>query len=139
MARFERICPECGAGNSYDKTQCVKCRAPLTRPPQSLPPPVAALSRRGMAILAWRATKFMTRLGFGLAVRGAQRGVAHVRERNSEDVKNETIDGEYRVTEDSTPVLPEEPVRLREWRVYTKAPDAAKAQAPERLSWGKKK
>ena len=75
MARFERVCPECGTSNAYDKTQCAKCRAPLTGAPASNTPPTPILSRKGAAKLAWRATKFLTVMGATLAWRGAQRGM----------------------------------------------------------------
>jgi hypothetical protein len=82
------------------------------------------LSRKNMARLAWRATKFVTHWGFNLARRGARRGIERVKQRNQEDVKNETIDGEY---------------KLREWRVWSAQSDKAEQPKTERVSWGSKK
>lgn len=124
MARFERICPECGASNSFQQTNCVKCRAPLVG--QTAAPPTAPeiFSRRGIARLTWRATKFLTRAGVQLAWRGAQGGLARVRERAKTDVKNETIDGEYQISE---------------WRVWSKKPEPDKTERAQPLRWGTKK
>src|SRR6202521_3035099 len=110
MPRFERICPECGASNSFAQANCVKCRAPLTGQVQAQNPVSSPFTRRGMAKLAWRATKFLTRKGFDLARNGAQRGIEHFQNRNKADVRNETIDAEY---------------KLREWRTWSAKPEPA--------------
>jgi hypothetical protein len=157
MSSFERICPQCGTGNPLQRTQCVKCRAPLTVttvPPP--PPPTDYLSRRGMARLAWRATKFFARTGFNLAVRSAKRNMHRAPNRNKQNVKSEMIDGDYIVPTDRSSVPPDTssntrpsssnrgddapppPTRLNDWRVYTKpaAPDDRPNR--ERIRWGKK-
>lgn len=130
MPRYERICPECGASNSFKRTSCVKCGAPLTRLAIPQTPTLSPLSRRGIAKLAWKATKILTRAGFNLAKRGAQTGIDRVRhervrqERKAADVKSETIDGEY---------------KLREWRVWSKGSDKTEQTKTERVHWGSKK
>src|SRR4051794_26042670 len=115
MPSFERICPKCGTSNSFNRRNCVKCRAPLTRMAIPQIPPPAAFSRRGMARLAWKATKFLTRTGFNLAKRGAKSGIERVeQQRKAQAIRNETIDAEY---------------RLREWRAGGAASD--KAEPPK--------
>ncbi len=135
MARFERVCPECGTSNAYDKTQCAKCRAPLTGAPASNTPPTPILSRKGAAKLAWRATKFLTVMGATLAWRGAQRGIEKIREARSNNVQNETIDGAYIVPGDA----PEPEIQLpptREWRVWSGDPDDDSTEQKTSLHWG---
>lgn len=122
MPRFERICPECGTGNAFHKTQCGKCHAPLTGAVNSARPAPAPLSRRGVAKLAWRATKFLTRAGFRLARQGVERGVESIQNRNTQDVKNETVDGEY---------------KLREWRVWSAKSEPTHDKTGG-VSWSKK-
>lgn len=124
MSRFERICPECGASNSYNVANCVKCRAPLTGGTASQTPPAALFSRRMVATLAWRATKFLARKGFNIARDGTKRGIEQMQNRNKEDVKNETIDGD---------------LALRDWRVYSTKTVPEKKEKTERASWGSKK
>ena len=122
MPRFERICPECGTSNAFRNSHCDKCRAPLTGVIQ-VSPPAAALSRRGVAKLAWRATKFLTRAGFNLARTGAKRGLEQIQNRNTQDVKNETIDADY---------------KLRDWRVWSSKPEPRAPDKSGNISWGKK-
>lgn len=124
MPRFERICPECGASNSFTRSSCFKCHAPLTGLPALPNPPVSPLSRRGIAKLAWRATKFLTRAGFELARRGAESGIERVQQRNKQNVKNETIDADY---------------KLREWRVWSAPSDKTEQAKTNRVNWGSKK
>ncbi|MBI4672259.1 MAG: hypothetical protein HY741_11420 [Chloroflexi bacterium] len=133
MPRFERVCPECGASNAYDKTQCIKCRAPLTNAPASRNSPAALISRKGMAILAWRATKFMTRWGIQLARRGAQRGIEKIRARPRVNVQDQTIDGDYEIPQ---PAAPENFPPAREWRVWSGAADDDTSEAKTTLHWG---
>lgn len=133
MPRFERVCPECGASNAYDRTQCVNCRAPLTGAPASNNPPTAYLSRKGMAKLAWRATKFVTVLGIRFAWRGAQRGIERVKEHNRVDVKDATIDGDYLIPQ---PDAPENFPPTREWRVWSGAADDDSSETNTALHWG---
>lgn len=128
MPRFERICPECGTSNSYKQANCVKCRAPLTPTNAAQTPPVEIFSRRGIAKLAWRATKFLTRAGFNFARRGAERGIERVRQHKAVDVKNETIEGEYQV----------KPRATNDWRVWSQEPDTP-TDKTERLRWNSKK
>lgn len=92
-----------------------------------------------MAILGWRATKFMMRLGFALALRGAQRGVERVRQRDSGDVKNETIEGEYHEAPETFIDTGNSNLPTRDWRVWSTQPDADTKTTGEPLSWGKKK
>lgn len=139
MARFERVCPECGTSNTYDKAQCVKCRAPLTgaRAPQELPAPV--LTRKAMAKLAWRVTKFMTVMGVSLAWRGAARGVEKIRESHSGNVKNETIEGDYSVPSADPPAAP--PGKFppaREWGTLSGDTDDNSTESKTSLHWGPK-
>jgi ribosomal protein L40E len=138
MPQFERICPECGASNSFDKTKCVKCRAPLTRPASAEPPPPALFTRGMIARLAWRATKFFARQGFNLALSGTKRGIDRVQNRNKEDVTHEMIEGDFQVQADQT--APPEQTRgvTSDWRVWS-APPNAEPDKVTRLSWGKKK
>ncbi len=137
MSSFERICPESGANNSFDKTRCVKCRAPLTRPASTEPPPPALLSRAMMANLAWKATKFLARQGFFLAVSGAKRGIGRVQNRNHEDVSKETIEGDFQVKSDETALSIRNRGASGEWRVWS-APPPTDPDRP-RVTWGKKK
>lgn len=138
MPSFERICPECGASNSFDKTQCVKCRAPLTRPATAPTPPPDLFSRAMLAKLTWRATKFLARQGFKLALSSTKRGIERVQNRNHEDVSHETIEGDFQVKSDETaPSLQNRGV-TGEWRVWT-APPSPEQEATTRVSWGKKK
>ena len=76
-----------------------------------------------MAKLAWRATKFLARKGFNLASNGTKRGIERVQNWQREDVKHETIDAEYRVSD---------------WRVYSKSEPETKAKT-DRVTWGPKK
>lgn len=124
MSRFERICPECGASNSYNVANCSKCRAPLTGSTAPQTPPAELFSRRSMANLAWRATKFLARKGFNIAKDGTKRGIERVQNRNKEDIKGETIDADY---------------RLREWRVRGDKVEPEKTVKTEKVSWGPKK
>jgi len=133
MPRFERICPECGASNAYAKTQCVKCRASLTGAPASNTPLTPFMSRKGMAKLAWRATKFVTVLGIRFAWRGAQRGMDRIKERDRADVKDTTIDGDYLVPQ---PDAPENFPPAREWRVWSGTPQGDSDDSDTTLHWG---
>ena len=135
MARFERVCPNCGTSNAYDKTQCAKCRAPLTGAPASNQPPTDFLSRKGMAKLAWRATKFLTVMGATMAWRGAQRGVEKIREHRSTDVRSETIDGDYIVPSDAPETADYFPP-AREWRVWSGDTDDLTPPNETSLHWG---
>lgn len=136
MPRFERVCPECGTSNAYDKAQCVKCHAPLTGAPASQPPPAPVLSRKTMAKLAWRATKFMTVMGVTLAWRGARRSVEKIRAARSGNVQNTTIEGDYVVPPDETPNAPVEYFPpAREWRVWSGDRDDDSEQQAA-LHWG---
>lgn len=137
MARFERVCPECGASNAYDKAQCSKCRAQLTGAPAPQEPPPAVLSRQGMTKLAWRATKFMTVLGVTLAWRGARRGIERMRERERIGVKDKTIDGDFEIAPEPAPELPENFPPTREWRVWSGSTDEDDtAETETTLHWG---
>lgn len=122
MPRFERICPECGTGNAFRNSRCAKCHAPLTGATQ-VSPPAASLSRRGMAKLAWRATKFLTRASINLARTSAKRSLEQIQNRNTQDVKNETIDADY---------------KLREWRVWGAKPEPPSPDKNGDMRWGKK-
>lgn len=124
MPKFERVCPECGASNSYNVSNCVKCRAPLTGGTAPQTPQPALLSRRMVAALAWRATKFLARKGFNIARDGTKRGIEKVQKRHQEDVKNDTIDADYKVSE---------------WRVWSARTDKEKTAKTERVEWGGKK
>lgn len=135
MARFERVCPDCGTSNAYDKAQCVKCRAPLTGAPASPQPMPPVLSRTTMAKLAWRATKFMTVMGATLAWRGAQRGFEKIRESRSGNVQNETIDGALVVPADSPETDASFPP-AHEWRVWRGDADDDSAEQNSTLHWG---
>lgn len=91
-----------------------------------------------MALLTWRVTKFLARTGFGLARASAARGIERMQNRNKEDVKNETIEGEYSMTPNDTDTA-DARTTLRGWRVYSDKPEVAADQKTERLSWGSKK
>lgn len=134
MPRFERVCPNCGASSAYDKTHCSKCRAPLTGNAYASPPVQDFFSRKGMAKLAWRATKFMTVMGMRLAWRTATRGAERVRERGHTDVKADTIDGDYIVPADAPKTNLSYPP-AREWRVWRGDADDDTI-APDTLHWG---
>lgn len=138
MPAFERVCPECGTSNALGQAYCAKCRAPLMQQTEPPPRPQSPLSRRGMALLTWRVTKFLARTGFGLARASAARGIERMQNRNKEDVKNETIEGEYSMTPNDTDTA-DARTTLRGWRVYSDKPEAAADQKTERLSWGSKK
>lgn len=134
MPKIERVCPTCGTSNAYARTQCAKCRAPLTGAPASAQPPELFWSRKTMAHLAWRATKFMTVMGATLAWRGAQRGVEKFRATRRHNVQNETIEGDYTVP--SPDASPEHLSPARVWGVWRdeRADDTASADAA--LHWG---
>lgn len=124
MPIIERICPECGASNSFAQRSCLKCHTPLTGLPVLQNPRPSPFSRRGIAKLAWRATKFLTRAGFDLARRGAEGGLERIQQRGKQDVKNETIDADY---------------RLRDWRVWSAPSEKTEQAKPHRVNWGSKK
>jgi hypothetical protein len=128
MAKIERICPECGTSNSYTQASCMKCRAPLT-PTNTAQTPTPLLSRRGLAKLAWRATKSLTRAGFHFARRRAENGIERLRQRNFHNVKNELIEGEYEVPP---------PRAANDWRVWSSSPESQAQDEKERLHWGTK-
>jgi hypothetical protein len=136
MARFERVCPECGASNAYNKAQCSKCRAPLTGAPISNEPPPALLSRQNMTKLAWRATKFLTVMGMTLAWRGAKHGFEKARERGHENVRGKTIDGDFEPAPEPAPELPQNFPPTREWRVWSGSTDDDNAESNTNLHWG---
>lgn len=104
--------------NAATANRCSRCRAPLSA---SAGRPAPVLSRGGAARLAWRATKFLTRAGLVIAIRSARAGIQSIRAARSQDVKRETIDGEF--------IVPAEPPArttrpLEDWRVWTNSPDA---------------
>jgi hypothetical protein len=134
MPRIERICPECGASNSFVRAQCVKCRAPLATANRA--PAAALFSRRGMAALAWRATKFLARTGLSLAVRGTRRGLERMQTGRREDVKGEMIEGEYRVPHDESVAAGETRAPLRDWRVWS-ATEGGESPGTRRVDWGR--
>lgn len=138
MPSFERICPECGASNSIDKTKCVKCRAPLTRPTTAEPPPPALFTRAMMAGLAWKATKFLARQGFNLALSSTKRGIDRVQNRNRHDVSHEMIEGDFQVKTDPAAPSGKNPGITSDWRVYS-TPSASEKENTVRVTWGKKK
>lgn len=76
-----------------------------------------------MAKLVWRATKFLARTGFSIASNGTKRGIERVQNWQRDDVKNETIDADYRVSD---------------WRVYSKSEPEKQAKT-DRVTWGPKK
>ncbi len=135
MARFERICPNCGASNGYHKAQCAKCRASLTgAPPQ---PPAPLLSRQTALRVAWRATKFMTVMGATLAWHGARRGVEKIRASRRGNAQHATIEGDYVASPaESSAASVEQFSAAREWRVWSD--DNADDSAPPltTLHWG---
>jgi hypothetical protein len=136
MPRFERVCPECGTSNAYDKTQCVQCRAPLTGAVDTRKAPPAPLSRKAIAKLTWRAAKFVAGLGVQLARRGAQRGIDRVTARPRVAAKDETIEGDYVVPPPEPPAASEYFPPLREWRVWSGDADDESSDAPASLHWG---
>lgn len=87
-------------------------------------------SKRGIAKLAWRATKFLTRAGFNLARRGAENGIRRVRNRQTQDVKNEMIEGEYEVPQNRA---------ANDWRLWNGTRETTARDKTERLHWGTKK
>jgi hypothetical protein len=91
-----------------------------------------------MARLAWRATKFFARTGFNLALSRARRSVDRAQNRDKDDVKNETIDGDYSVPSEVVNKLPPQPARLNDWRVYSQPSPHADKPDQERIRWGKK-
>ena len=137
MPSFERICPECGASNSYSRTQCVKCRAPLTRLASTPMTPPELFSRAMMARLAWRATKFLARQGFNLALSSTKRGIDRVQNRNHEDASHEMIEGDFQVKSEETAPALKNRGATGEWRVWT-APPSSEQDKTTRVSWGKK-
>lgn len=56
--------------------------------------------------------------------RGIRRGKEYVQNRRQEDVKRETIDAEY---------------KPRDWRVWSRTPEAQSKPESERIRWGTKK
>jgi hypothetical protein len=91
-----------------------------------------------MANLAWRATKFLARTGFQMALSGTRRGIERLQTRNRQDVKGETIDAEYNVPHEDRGASTVAPERLRDWRVWS-APAREPEEKPGGVSWGSKK
>jgi hypothetical protein len=137
MPGFERICPQCGASNSINRTRCVKCRAPLMGAPAASATPEAPLSRGAMTRLAWTATKFFARIGFNLARSGVKRGVERVQHRSGANVRNETVEGEYAVVDEISDEGLNASPALTGWRGLPSPNPEPKDSGG--LSWGPKK
>lgn len=104
-------------------TRCPKCGAPLVAGAPPPPPAVSPLSRKAVALLAWRATKFIARWGFNAAVKGARASVERAQHHgDAPDPRTETIEGDY---------------TLREWRAWTKPVEPTESERAERITWGR--
>ena len=91
-----------------------------------------------MAALAWRATKFVTRFGVGLAWRGAQGGATRLFKHPGTDVSRKTVDGDYSVPPAAPAGELGESAPLRGWRASNESPEN-KGTGSKPLRWGPKK
>lgn len=92
-----------------------------------------------MANLAWRATKFLARTGFEIALSGTRRGIERLQTRNRQDVKSETIDAEYDVPRADGSASTVTRGGSRDWRVWSAKPAQEPADKAGQAGWGPKK
>lgn len=70
MQEIERVCPNCGTTNPYDRAQCRHCGAALRNLPAKRQPDLPArFEGAGAAALVLAASTFIAKAGFKLLVR----------------------------------------------------------------------
>ncbi len=70
MEKIERICPNCGTSNAYERTRCVRCGSSLTTLPASRPSNLPTrIEGASAAALVLAASAFIARVGWRLFAR----------------------------------------------------------------------
>ncbi len=65
MDKIERVCPNCGTPNAYDRDRCSRCGTSLTTLPAARQStPLARIDRTGTAALIVGASALVARTGF---------------------------------------------------------------------------
>jgi hypothetical protein len=125
MEKIERVCPNCGTGNPYERAQCQHCGTSLTTLPVSQQSGVPArIEAASAAALVLAASAFIARVGFKVLVRGILPRVA--KGLAQKPASSQVID-------QSTGEQPE--YVMRGWRVWSVRRGTDQSSGSERFEW----
>ncbi len=131
MNQTERICPNCGASNSYDRARCARCGTNLTTlPARQAPRLPTRWTGPGTTALVAGALAFAGRTGLWL-VRN------HVLPRVAKSItRPPTAKAKAEPSNKPEPVREEEPdYTIRGWRVWSYRRGDDQASGSEQFEW----
>lgn len=136
MQNFERVCPHCGASNSYQNARCQNCGSNLNTLQPAANNPNRSLVKSGGGALVIGATMFLARVGFQLALRGVRAGLERAAARAT--TPRESTPSRAAGTDNPTNA-PDREYVLRGWRAWSVDRQGERASGSEKFEWTIKK